>query len=226
MNSSLLPSLISGLCSCECLLPPPPPPSPPLLHLLTHPPHSTHSLLAVRLFSALKDLNRLITAVSKAVVPVCNAFLILLIVAAMYAILGTSFFHHRTPKYFGDFLTSLFTMFQVLSGDSWASAVSRDLFAEIKGGTDQTDPSVVLVYLHRLLHCLAITPPAVFKSCMRVISHMLPQPRRSMLLPPFLHSLSLLSVAVSLSIGASVSLSLFVSVGHELLRQVCATWMQ
>jgi hypothetical protein len=99
--------------------------------------------LAVRLFSALKDLNRLLTAVSKAVVPVCNAFLILLIVAAMYAILGTSFFRTRAPHYFGDFLTSLFTMFQVLSGDSWASAVSRDLFSGDFGGDDTTDPSVV-----------------------------------------------------------------------------------
>ena len=97
----------------------------------------------MRLFSALKDLNRLLTAVSKAVVPVCNAFLILLIVAAMYAILGTSFFRTRAPHYFGDFLTSLFTMFQVLSGDSWASAVSRDLFSGDFGGNDTTDPSVV-----------------------------------------------------------------------------------
>ena len=134
-----------------------------------------------------------------AVVPVCNAFLMLLIVASIYAILGdvhaltplcctavscvcvclsvclsvccvfvfvcvcvcvslsflapptslalsppylfpalsllpplisagTSFFRERAPDFFRDFLTSLFTMFQVLSGDSWASGVSRTMF--------------------------------------------------------------------------------------------------
>jgi len=35
---------------------------------------------AIRLFSALKDLNRLITAISFAVVPVCNAFIMLFII--------------------------------------------------------------------------------------------------------------------------------------------------
>jgi len=56
---------------------------------------------AVRLFSALKDLQRLLAAVSCAVVPVCNAFVILLIIAAMYAILATNFFRLRSPEYFG-----------------------------------------------------------------------------------------------------------------------------
>lgn len=34
----------------------------------------------------------------------------------VYAILGTNFFSHRTPQHFGNFHTSLFTMFQVMSG--------------------------------------------------------------------------------------------------------------
>jgi hypothetical protein len=72
---------------------------------------------AVKLFKSLKDLNRLITAVSKSVVPVCNAFFILFIIAAIYAILGTNFFGTQSPEYFLNFKTSLFTMFQVLSGD-------------------------------------------------------------------------------------------------------------
>jgi len=70
---------------------------------------------AVKLFKALKDLNRLITAVSKSVVPVCNAFFLLFIIAAIYAILGTNFFGDQAPEYFLNFKTSLFTMFQVLA---------------------------------------------------------------------------------------------------------------
>jgi len=68
---------------------------------------------AAKLFKALKDLNRLITAVSKSVVPVCNAFFLLFIIAAIYAILGTNFFGDQAPEYFFNFKTSLFTMFQV-----------------------------------------------------------------------------------------------------------------
>ena len=70
---------------------------------------------AAKLFKALKDLNRLITAVSKSVVPVCNAFFLLFIIAAIYAILGTNFFGDQAPEYFFNFKTSLFTMFQVLA---------------------------------------------------------------------------------------------------------------
>ena len=79
----------------------------------------------IRLFSALKDLQKIITACSSAVLPVCNAFLILLIIASVYAIVGTNFFSFRMPEYFGNFHTSLLTMFQVLSGDSWAFGVVR-----------------------------------------------------------------------------------------------------
>ena len=65
---------------------------------------------AVRLFNSLKDLNRLITAVSSAMYPVCNAFLILFITSCVYGILGTNFFRDKEPEFFADFLTSLFTM--------------------------------------------------------------------------------------------------------------------
>jgi voltage-gated sodium channel len=67
----------------------------------------------VRIFKSLKDLKKILAACSCAVLPVCNAFLILLIIAAVYAILGTNFFSETSPEFFGNFSTSLFTMFQV-----------------------------------------------------------------------------------------------------------------
>ena len=82
----------------------------------------------VRLFSSLSSLQKILAACSSAVLPVCNAFLILVIIAAVYAIVGTNVFSDRSPEYFGNFHTSLFTMFQVLSGDSWASGVARSIF--------------------------------------------------------------------------------------------------
>ena len=110
----------------------------------------------VRLFSQFKSLQKLINAVSSAILPVCNAFLLLLIIAAVYAILGTYFFRDKQPLYFRDFLTSLFTMFQVLSGDSWASNVGRSMFSKCVETADgdkdcKTETDVAFFFISYLL---------------------------------------------------------------------------
>jgi len=108
---------------------------------------------AVKLFKTLKELNRLITSVSKAVLPVCNAFLILFIIAAIYAILGTNFFGEQSPEFFLNFKTSLFTMFQVLSGDGW-SDLARSLFARDETDTTgirKTDSTVAFFFVSYML---------------------------------------------------------------------------
>lgn len=73
-----------------------------------------------------------------------NAFLILLLVMCIYAILAVEFFKYfDNPKftsargellykthgqeYFGNFARSLYTLFQVLTGDSWSEAIGRPL---------------------------------------------------------------------------------------------------
>ena len=91
----------------------------------------------VRLFSSLKDLQRVLAAVASAILPVCNAFLVLVVVSAIYAIIGANWFHNEAPEFFENFHTALFTMFQVLSGDSWASMIARSLF-ERMGEADAT----------------------------------------------------------------------------------------
>jgi len=66
-----------------------------------------------RLFSSLKDLQKILSACSSAVIPVCNAFFILLVIASVYAIVGNYYFNTVSPEYFGTFHAALFTMFQV-----------------------------------------------------------------------------------------------------------------
>ena len=61
--------------------------------------------------------------------PVCNAFFMLISCSAMYSIFGTHYFRLQAPKYFQNFGTSMFTMFQVFTGDGW-SDISRTLFVE------------------------------------------------------------------------------------------------
>mmetsp|Transcript_28275 Transcript_28275/g.67252 ORF Transcript_28275/g.67252 Transcript_28275/m.67252 type:complete len:485 (+) Transcript_28275:18-1472(+) len=104
-----------------------------------------------RLFKRVESLHKIIKSLSRAVPGVANAFLILLLVMSIYAILGVEFFGtyanggNYTNEFdevveiitarelqfgyenFGSFHLSLFTMFQVLTGESWAEAVARPL---------------------------------------------------------------------------------------------------
>ena len=83
----------------------------------------------IRVFRSLKAANRIVSALLQGIIPVLNAFIILIVVTAIYAVLGTHLFHLKSPEYFGNFSKSLFSMMQVVSGDSWAS-VSRTLTVE------------------------------------------------------------------------------------------------
>lgn len=102
-----------------------------------------------RLFKKVKNLNKIIVALQNAVPGVVNAFVIMMIVMAIYAILAVEFYQFagdgchaneedRTKfltgrggcigeEYFGNFLSSLYTLFQVLTGDSWSEAIARPL---------------------------------------------------------------------------------------------------
>ncbi|KAJ1494251.1 hypothetical protein T484DRAFT_1766485 [Baffinella frigidus] len=51
------------------------------------------------------------------------------LVTSIYAILGVSFFKDRNEEFFGTFTKSLFTLFQVCTGDGWASDIARPIFA-------------------------------------------------------------------------------------------------
>ena len=87
----------------------------------------------LRVFTAFEGLQKLVSAISAALIPVCNAFLMLFIIIAVYAVLGTNFFRKRNPDYFGQFSVSLYTMFQILAE---GIAISREVFQEGKTETD------------------------------------------------------------------------------------------
>jgi hypothetical protein len=104
-----------------------------------------------RLFKRVQSLNKIMTSLAKAVPGVLNAFLILFIVMCIYAILAVDFFMDygeggsftnakgdnvelKTGRgldfgdeYFGRFDKALYSMFQVLTGESWSEAIARPL---------------------------------------------------------------------------------------------------
>ena len=54
-------------------------------------------------------------------VPVLYSFLLFLLVISMFAVVATDFFGVLDPEEFGRFFDSLFSLFQIATGDSWAS---------------------------------------------------------------------------------------------------------
>lgn len=90
-------------------------------------------LRVIHMFRGVKEINKIITAISCALVPVTNAFMILLTITCIYAIAGTHLYGAMSPHYFGNLASSLFSMFQVMTGDSWASMIARGLFVDSYG---------------------------------------------------------------------------------------------
>mmetsp|Transcript_22582 Transcript_22582/g.51685 ORF Transcript_22582/g.51685 Transcript_22582/m.51685 type:complete len:460 (-) Transcript_22582:85-1464(-) len=104
-----------------------------------------------RLFKRVKSLNKIMVSLARAVPGMRDAFIILLLVMCIYAILAVEFFQEAGEnfeiinengqtvalvtgrgqtfgyEYFGNFLKALYTMFQVLTGDSWSEVIARPL---------------------------------------------------------------------------------------------------
>ena len=84
-------------------------------------------LRMVRLFRANKELRVLLNALVSSMVPVLYSFLLFLLVISMFAVVATDFFGVLDPEEFGRFFDSLFSLFQIATGDSWASNITRKL---------------------------------------------------------------------------------------------------
>jgi len=81
-----------------------------------------------RLFKRLASLRKILKALENAVPGCSNAFSIVILVNAIYSILGVEFFKDSdSAAYFKNFSVAMFTMFQVMTGDSWSEAIARPI---------------------------------------------------------------------------------------------------
>jgi len=108
-----------------------------------------------RLFRRVHSLNKIIVSIVHAIPGMMNAFLILAIIMSIYGILAVEFYRSigvgcldlRSDvawlttarevcwgfEYFGTFLNSLYTFFQVMTGESWSEAVARPAIWAFQG---------------------------------------------------------------------------------------------
>jgi len=97
-------------------------------------------------------LNRLVTSIGFCLVPMMQAYGILLVVTLVYAVLGVHLFGNQVPEYFADLQTALMTLHQAVTGDSWGSGVTRSLFpVQANGQVAETDASVALFFISYML---------------------------------------------------------------------------
>lgn len=84
-------------------------------------------LRAARLSSSVPQLRFVIAVITKSIPSVISIGILLLLVYYIYAVLGTQLFATAAPEYFGDLGKSFFTLFQVMTAESWSEAVARPI---------------------------------------------------------------------------------------------------
>ena len=88
---------------------------------------------AFRIFRLLKalaefpELQVLVSAMLKAIPSMTWALLLLFIIFYIFAVFGSTLYGDNFPELFGDIGDSIFTLFQVMTFESWATAVARPI---------------------------------------------------------------------------------------------------
>lgn len=77
----------------------------------------------IRIFGRLESVRSIINALTASIIPVCNAFFIVAIVLALFAIVGVTFFEEDAPEEFGNLSKSIISMFRIAGGETWAETM-------------------------------------------------------------------------------------------------------
>lgn len=86
-------------------------------------------LRALRLISVVPSMRRVVGALLTAVPGMASIAALLALILYVGAVVATKLFSTIAPEYFGDLGDSLFTLFQVMTGEAW-SEVAREVMDE------------------------------------------------------------------------------------------------
>ncbi|MCW7754811.1 ion transporter [Desulfobotulus sp. H1] len=87
-------------------------------------------LRVLRTISIIPSLQRMISALLATIPAMGNIAFLLGLLFYVFSVMGTIFFGHISPEYFGSIHITLLTLFQVVTLESWASGVMRPLLEE------------------------------------------------------------------------------------------------
>ncbi|MGF7184129.1 voltage-gated sodium channel [Desulfitispora alkaliphila] len=88
-------------------------------------------LRVLRAISVIPSLRRLVSALLMTIPSLGNIMLLLSLIFYIFAVLGTMLFSEVSPEYFGTLHATLLTLFQVVTLESWASAVMRPIVEQL-----------------------------------------------------------------------------------------------
>ncbi|MGN0168336.1 MAG: ion transporter [Acetatifactor sp.] len=83
------------------------------------------SLRAFRMVSSLKNLRIIVDAIGSSIPGICWSGMLLLLVYYIFSIMGTTLFGSQFPDWFGSIGKSFYTLFQVMTLESWSMGISR-----------------------------------------------------------------------------------------------------
>lgn len=86
---------------------------------------SLRIIRALRLLSGLPSVRRIVTAVLKAIPGMASSAMVLAGVLFISAVIATNYFKGSHPEWFGTIGESAFTLFQIMTLESWAMGIVR-----------------------------------------------------------------------------------------------------
>ncbi|EKX50515.1 hypothetical protein GUITHDRAFT_135169 [Guillardia theta CCMP2712] len=87
----------------------------------------TRAFRVFRLFKRIPSMRKIMHSLFNALPGMLNAYAIVALLMSLFAIQSVYFFGQIDPVHFGTFFASMFTLWQVITGDGWADIV-RNLF--------------------------------------------------------------------------------------------------
>ena len=87
-------------------------------------------LRALRLVSAVPSMRRVVSALLGAIPGMASIIGLLLLIMYVAAVIATELFRPVAPDYFPDLLTSLYTLFQIMTGEGWPDIAAQVMAAK------------------------------------------------------------------------------------------------
>ena len=91
---------------------------------------SLRILRILRLISAVPSLNRLVNALLKAVPGMGSVVLLLAVIYFIFSVIATKFFGVAFADWFGDIGKSAYTLFQIMTLESWSMGIVRPVMTQ------------------------------------------------------------------------------------------------
>ena len=84
---------------------------------------------SIRLVSHAKPLQRILSALIKSISKLAWTGVMLVLIYYVYAVLGVHFFGDHFQEWFGDFGKSAYSLFQIMTLESWSMGIARPVIA-------------------------------------------------------------------------------------------------